>query len=293
VDGLLIAEAAAVNTSLVGKTLREARLREQHNVNVGGMWERGQFRLGGPDTPITANTVLLLAGTRDQLADYDAEFGVDDRAAAYVVVIGGGRVGRAAAAALAERGIEHCVVEKVPGRARSAARVVIGDAADLDVLKEAGIDRASAVIVTTHEDDVNVYLTLYCRRLRPDMLILSRSTLERNTSTLHRAGADFVLSYPSMGAHIVYNTLRESQLLFLAEGLDVFTVPMPPALAGRSLAETNLRSLTGCNVLGLRRSDGAMINPHANLPLPEHGQLILIGDREAERRFLELYPRQA
>jgi Trk K+ transport system NAD-binding subunit len=36
----------------------------------------------------------------------------------------------------------------------------MGDAADLVVLKAAGIDRASDVIVTTHEDDMNVYLTL-------------------------------------------------------------------------------------------------------------------------------------
>lgn len=292
IDGLLIAEAAAVNTRLVGQTLREARLREQHNINVGGIWERGRFRLGDPDTVITSHTVLLLAGTRTQLDDYDADFGTSDLTPTYVVIIGGGRVGRAAAAALKERGIEHVIVEKIAGRARDA-RVVVGDAADLEVLKEAGIDRATSVIVTTHEDDVNVYLTLYCRRLRPDMLILSRSTLERNTSTLHRAGADFVLSYPSMGAHVIYNMLRESRLLFLAEGLDVFTVAMPAAIAGRTLAETNLRALTGCNVLGIRRSDGAMMNANANLPLPDRGQLILIGDRDAEQRFLEHYHAQS
>jgi Trk K+ transport system NAD-binding subunit len=289
IDGLLIAEASAANTRLVGRTLREARLREQHNVNVGGVWERGRFRLGDADTPITSHTVLLLAGTRAQLDEYDADYGIDARAPAYVVVIGGGRVGRAAATALRERGIEHAIVEKVPGRARDAARVVVGDAADLDVLREAGIDQASAVIVTTHEDDVNVYLTLYCRRLRPDMLILSRSTLERNTSTLHRAGADFVVSYPSMGAHVIYNMLRESRLLFLAEGLDVFTVPMPAALAGRTLAETNLGALTGCNVIGIRQADGVMLNANATLPLPERGQLILIGDPDAEQRFLDRY----
>ena len=37
-----------------------------------------------------------------------------------------------------------------------------------------------AVVITTHDDDVNVYLTLYCRRLRGDIQIISRATLERN-----------------------------------------------------------------------------------------------------------------
>ena len=54
--------------------------------------------------------------------------------------------------------------------------------ADLEVLNDAGIKDATSVLVTTHDDAVNVYLTLYCRRLRPDMLILSRSTLDRNAT---------------------------------------------------------------------------------------------------------------
>ncbi|HUF49094.1 MAG TPA: NAD-binding protein, partial [Vicinamibacterales bacterium] len=293
VDGLLVAEAAAVGTRLVGLSLRETRLRQEHNINVGGVWERGRFQLGEPDTVITDHTVLLLAGTREQLQAYDHAFGLDEGAPASVVIIGGGRVGRAAAAALRDRGIEHAVVEKVPGRVREGSRVVVGDASDLDVLREAGINEASSVIVTTHEDDVNVYLTLYCRRLRPDMLILSRSTLERNTTTLHRAGADFVLSYPSMGAHVIFNMLRETRLLFLTEGLDVFTAPVPPALAGRTLAETNLRAETGCNVLGMRQADGVMLNASATRPLPDGGQLVLIGGRDAEQRFLERYRRPA
>ena len=51
------------------------------------------------------------------------------------------------------------------------------------------------MLVTTHDDDINVYLTLYCRRLGPDLQIISRANLDRNVSTLHRAGADAVLSY--------------------------------------------------------------------------------------------------
>src|SRR5690606_2446955 len=117
----------------------------------------------------------------------------------------------------------------------------VGAASDIEVLERAGTSRASAIIVTTHDDDMNVYLTLYCRKLRPDLLILSRATLERNALTLHRAGADFVLSYSAMGANAVANRLRDSSLLLLAEGLDVATVPIPPGLVGRTLAESRVR----------------------------------------------------
>jgi Trk K+ transport system NAD-binding subunit len=284
-----VAEAAAAGTSLVGQTLSESGLRRRFNLNVAGVWERGHFSIARPETVVTANTVLLLAGTREQLAAYDAAFAVPGVGPGSTVIIGGGRVGRSAARILADRGDDYRIIEKIAGRSLDPARTVLGDAADLDVLSEAGIKTASSVIVTTHEDDVNIYLTLYCRRLRPDLLILSRSTLERNAITLHRAGADFVFSYASMGANAIFNTLRGQRMLFVAEGLDVFKTPVPRALVGKTLAESHVRQDTGCNVLAVRLGRAAPAQLDVTIPLPEGGELILIGDREAEDRFFDRY----
>ena len=287
---LAVAEAAAAGTHLIGHTLRESGLRTRFNLNVAGVWERGNFTLGRPDTAVTPNTVLLLAGTPDQLAAYDAAFAVPGTEQTTAVIIGGGRVGRSTATALAEQGVDYRIVEKIQGRSLDPAKTVIGDAAELEVLSEAGIKTAACAIVTTHDDDVNIYLTLYCRRLRPDMLILSRSTLERNAITLHRAGADFVFSYASMGANVIFNMLRRSRMLFLAEGLDVFTTPVPRELVGRTLANSGLRQDTGCSVLAVRATEQASAQLGLTTPLPEGGELILIGDREAEDRFFVRYP---
>ena len=289
-DQLAIAEAAAAGTRLVGHTLREVRLREQFRLNIAGLWQRGHFSPATPDSPVMPDTVLLLAGTREQLAAYDAEFAVPGTPATSAIVIGGGRVGRTAAAALAERGVDYRIIEKVPGRSLDATRTVVGDAADLEVLNDAGIKDATSVLVTTHEDAINVYLTLYCRRLRPDMLILSRSTLARNATTLHRVGADYVFSYASMGANVIANMLRRHRMLFVAVGLDVFKVPVPQALAGRTLADSNLRQETGCTVLAMRTGHDATAQVDGAMPLPDGGELILIGDREAEDRFFDRYP---
>ena len=73
--------------------------------------------------------------------------------------------------------------------------MVFGDAADLNTLKKAGIGCAPSIIITTGDDDVNIYLTIYCRKLRADIQIISRAKHERNISKLHRAGADLVMSY--------------------------------------------------------------------------------------------------
>jgi voltage-gated potassium channel len=288
-DDLLIAEASAASTPLVGRTLREIRLPDHVNTNVVGVWERGRFHMAGPETRVTTNTVLVLAGTRRQLDDYDSLFCIYRSAEEPVVILGGGRVGRATARSIREQGVEFRIVEKVPERVADKERLVAGDAADLEVLRQAGFMQSPAVVITTHDDDMNVYLTLYCRRLRPDIQIISRATLDRNVQTLHRAGADFVLSYASMGAHAIFNLLRRSNILLLAEGLDVFRVDVPPSLAGKRLIDAGIRENTQCSVIATEAGGEVDVNPGPSAVLAEDGKIILIGTVESEEQFLGWY----
>jgi voltage-gated potassium channel len=204
---LLVAEANAMRTPLVGKTLRENRLG-QLGVGVVGVWERGEFSSARPDTVITPHTMLVLVGSQEQLLNYDEQFAIYNVSGEPVVIIGAGRVGRATAATLRERGMQYRLVEQDSGRIPESEDVVLGDAAELEILKAAGIMKAPTVVITTNDDNTNIYLTLYCRKLRPDIQVLSRATLERNLTTLHRAGADIVMSGPSMGASIMMNLLE-------------------------------------------------------------------------------------
>jgi voltage-gated potassium channel Kch len=73
------------------------------------------------------------------------------------------------------------------------------DASDRDLIERAGISRVASVLLTTNDDAMNIYLAVYCRKLNPDLRIVSRITHERNVEAIHRAGADFVLSYTSLG----------------------------------------------------------------------------------------------
>lgn len=288
-DELLIAEATATNTPLVGRTLREINLREHVNLAVLGVWQRGRFEIAGPETRITSSTVLVLAGSRAQLDAYDALFCIYNYSTAPILIVGGGSVGTATGKALEREGIDYRIIERQPELVTDPQRHILGDAAELEVLQRAGIMDASIVVVTTHDDDVNVYLTIYCRRLRPDIQILSRATLERNISTLHRAGADFVLSYASLGANAIFNLLKRTDILLLAEGLDVIKVPVPPALIGKSILAENIRHRTGCSVVALRHAGRTEVNPDVRAPLPSDGELILIADTDSLERFLRRY----
>ena len=288
---LLVAEASTAETPLVGKTLREARLAETVGVNAVGLWERGRFESAGPETRIGEKSVLMLGGTRLQLDHYNELFGGYHQVQGAVVIVGGGRVGRSTGDALAGRGLDFTIVERDAGRVRPGARYVQGNAAEMAILEKAGIREAPAAIITTHDDDVNIYLTIYLRRLRPDLQIIARCTRERNVATLHRAGADFVLSYASMGANAVFNLLRRGSVLMVAEGLYVFRAAVPGGLVGRSLIESRFRQLSGCSVIAIQHEDRMEVNPDPHQPLGDSMQLVLIGTAEAEERYLKAFER--
>jgi voltage-gated potassium channel len=289
IDQIVVAEAVVSGTSLVDQTIAEARLRERVGVSVLGVWERGQFQLSQPETLIHEGTVLVLAGSAGQIKQYNTLFHRSQEANGPILIIGGGRVGRAAAHALAQRRVPYRVVERAPEQIRDPETDVLGDAADSEVLKKANIMEASGIIVTTHDDDTNIYLTIYCRRLRPDVQIISRAVRERNVATLHRAGASFVMSYASLGANAILNLLDRNDTLMVAEGLDIFRLTVPSSLAGKSIAEAAVRHQTGCTVVGLGVDGGVQINPDPYLPLPAQAELLLIGTQEAAKKFQRIY----
>ena len=290
-DDVHIAEAMARRTPLVGKTLAESGLRDKVGITVAGIWERGQLQMPHPDTVINENTVLVLAGSREAIFRYDELFCIYNVSASPAVILGGGKVGSATARALGDLGIDYRIVEQVPDKTSDDANLIIGDAADLPVLEAAGIRDAPAVVVTTQDDDLNVYLTLYCRRLRPDIQILSRCTYERNVAKLHRAGADIVMSYASMGSDMVLNLLWHSSVLVLAEGLDVFRAAVPAELADRTVHNSGIREETGCSIIAINAGPGMQIGPDPKEVLHAGQELLLIGNIDSEKAFFDRFGR--
>jgi voltage-gated potassium channel len=291
-DDLQIAEALVTGSSLVGKMLKETQLRQEVGVSVVGVWDRGKFLTAQPNTLISESTVLVLAGSEEQVKLYNKTYGVKSEINAPIIIIGGGRVGRATGKALAGRNIDYRIIEKDPMRIYDRETTILGDAAELEILKIAGIDSSPCVIITSHDDDTNVYLTIYCRMLRPDIQIITRSTLERNLGTMHRAGADFVMSYASMGATTILNLLQRSDILMVAEGLDLIRVKVPKQLNGKTILESSIRKETGCTVIAIKENDATEINPDPQAKLKKGAEIILIGTVEAENKFFEIYGKE-
>jgi Trk K+ transport system NAD-binding subunit len=291
-DELLIAEAPVMRTPLQGKTLAESNLRQITGVTVVGIWEEGKFITPTPQTRIGESTVLVLAGNDEQLEQYDVKIGWHgywNLSKGPVVVLGGGRVGRSVAETLKERGINYRVVEKKPAIAAKDQHFIHGSAGDLEILIKAGIKETPSIIITTHNDDLNIYLTIYCRRLRPDAQIISRASLDRNINTLHRAGANLVMSFSSLCTNTIMNLLKPEKILMLSEGLNVFRNALAHKLENKLLLNLKIRENTGCSVIAIKRKNELMINPDPKIVLEKDDELILIGSEEAEKSFNEKY----
>ena len=206
-------------------------------------------------------------------------------------------MGRAASRALSDEGVPNTIVELMPGRVETSYSVlegtanyvvVAGDAADQRILRRAGLENASAVLVTPRDDDLNVYLTLFCRRLRPELQVVSRATYERNVATLYRAGADSVLSYATIGATDLWNHAGLSHRVLVAEGSELFLVPRPASLARRAVRDEEVHHRTGCQIVAHADEDGALLEDEETVP-SQGGKLLLLGDRHAEHRFRATY----
>ena len=133
--------------------------------------------------------------------------------------------------------------------------IFAGDAADRRLLERAGSSTRVRLCSPTNEDAMNIYLAVYCRRLNPDLRIVSRITHERNLEAIHRAGADFVLSYTTLGIEAVMSLLRGHPPVLLGEGVELFSGPGSAMLAGRPLRDSGIGSRTGLSVVALQRGD--------------------------------------
>ncbi|MGH0032869.1 MAG: potassium channel family protein [Myxococcota bacterium] len=290
---LVIAEFPVHGTPLSGRTVADTRLRQLTGLNIIACSERGHLTPARADTVLSDHAIAVLVGTEDQIEALDAMFVIYEPNENPVLVIGGGKVGRSVLRALRAREVVVNVIERDPALrsmlAPLAHRVIIGDGAERETIEDAGVADAPSVVITTHDSAVNVFLSIYCRRLNPHAAIVSRLTAERNLESIHRAGADSVLSDTSLGVNWLLSLVEGRELVLAGEGVDLFVEPVPEKLAGRTLADSGIAGTTGLNVVAVQKSDGPATNPGADTVLDPSHELVLLGTTEQRDTFREVF----
>lgn len=221
----------------------------------------------------------------------------------HYIICGAGRVGRTVAREFRARNVPCVIVEVDAAKAQWAidegVLVVIGSGHTEEVLQKARIQHARGLVAAVTSDAENLYIVLTARDLHPDLKIIARASEEEAIPKMLRAGASQVLSpYHFIGHRIAQLLLKPNVLDFIdtafgTERLDIQIeeVPVPDgsALAGRTLADADIRQATGVLVLALKRADGKMnFNPPADAVLHPGDRLIAIGSPDHLKKLESL-----
>ena len=260
-DDRLLIDFPAKHFSVGGKSCSETKQALPPVEYIVGLWRGGDVHAPKGDDELTERDVLLAVVTKEQLDVLNGHLSTFDGNPHPVLIIGGGVVGRATAKALRERGLAVNLLDGDPSMKDELGELVdgvfIGDAANRKTLEDAGIMDAPTVIITSRDDSTNIYLTVYCRRLNPDIRIISRVSEDNNVAALYRAGADLVLSEASLGAETIMATLQERDSLILGEGIELFRLDVTPKMHGKTIVEAEVASRTGLNIIALTTAEGA------------------------------------
>ena len=211
--------------------------------------------------------------------------------AGHTIVCGWGRVGRSVGRYLSGLGGQVVVVDLDPGRIAGVRYpYIVGDVTDDEVLRQAGVMRARALVAAINTDAENVYVTLSARALRPDLVIVARARTEESESKLLRAGATRVVNPQRIGGQRIAAAASQPNVV---EFLDVVmhdgtlefrlgeeSIRPGSRLAGQSLGG-RLVAEAGALVLAIRDQHGAFLtNPPADTPLRAGQVLIAIGTEQ-------------
>ncbi|MGV8814589.1 MAG: potassium channel family protein [Gelidibacter sp.] len=292
-EDLLIAELPIHNTPLVSKLIRETNLRQKFGVSIVGIWERGRLQAITGKEKLTDDSVLVIIGNKEQLHNIDELFHDYNVNPNPVLLIGAGRVGLAAAQALHKNGILVNVIDQNPEVCKKVSpycnQVFTGTASDYELIKRAGILKAPSVLLSTHDDTMNIYLASYCRQLNKNVRIVSRISEARNVDIIQKAGANFVLSYSTLGSEAVLSIAKGQDLTVLGEGFTLFIIPIPESLAGMSLAESGIGAKTGLSVIAIKENSEVVTLLSAHTILPHGAEIVMLGNIDMKHKFNKIY----
>ncbi len=208
----------------------------------------------------------------------------------HTVICGYGATGASAANDLINRGVDPAdivVVDQNPAvidDAVSAGFVgVVGDATRREVLAQAGVDRARAVIVAPNRDDTAVLITLTVREINEDAHIVAGGREQENLHLLRQGGADEVIdATAAVGRMLGLGTFAPGavrvldDLLDAGDGLELVELSPHPVDGG-------FMAPAGSSVVAVIR-DGVRLPPASvgKETLRQGDRLVVLRESESE-----------
>lgn len=294
----------AVYTTII--ILSTVGLGVVHTLSEAGRWFTagliiiaiGIFAYG-----VTLITSYIMEGELQRYFKYRKVLKMIDKLNDHIIVCGFGRNGRQACEQLWAHHHTFVVIENGEKglselREQEDFLFIEGDATKDEILMEAGIQKASALITTLPNDAANVFVVLTARELKPDLKIISRASEDSSENKLRRAGANNVIMPDKIGGtHMATLVTRPDVLEFIDHITGRINIRLeeikcnnlPENLRGKSIRELEIRNKTGANVIGYKTSDGEyIINPGPEMMMKPDSKLFVLGTREQVENLMKV-----
>jgi voltage-gated potassium channel len=223
----------------------------------------------------------------------------------HIIICGYGRNGRQAAKKLLAHNRPFVVIEndkEIADKYQSElVPFIVGNANEDEVLLQAGLDRANCLISALPNDSDNLFVVLSARQINKRIRIISRASQETTYSKLKLAGANNVILPDMIGGDHMASLVVVPDLVEFIDNLSIVgktsinieeieVEKLYDTSHVKTIANLNLRSKTGCNVIGYKTPEGDyVVNPGADQMLESNSKVIVLGRPEQIQKLNSLY----
>ncbi|MGI9950965.1 TrkA family potassium uptake protein [Moorellaceae bacterium AZ2] len=209
-------------------------------------------------------------------------------------VIGLGRFGASVATALARMGCEVVGIDadaaKVEAVMNEITHAIQADARDEEALKAAGVRNVDVAIVAIGEDvEANILVTLIVKEMGIKCVV-AKALNDLHAKVLAKIGADkIVFPERDMGIRVARALAAGNVLehIDLSPEYSIEEIAAPHRLAGKTLAELNLRAKHGATVMAIKRKEEIIVAPGGDDVIRVGDILVLLGPTKVLERFQE------
>ncbi|MFZ7115498.1 MAG: potassium channel family protein [Bacteroidota bacterium] len=221
----------------------------------------------------------------------------------HVIVCGYGRNGKQACDQLRSEGVRFVAIESNPQiitnmQMEEDLLFIEGDATKDEVLLEAGLESAKALITALPSDAANVFVVLTARDKSPKLKIISRASDDASEHKLKRAGADNVIMPDKIGGTHMAALITKPDVLEFIDHItgtinirleEILYKNLPDSMQNKSIRELEIRNKTGANIIGYKSASGDyIINPSPDTIMLQDAKLFVLGTQEQVSKFKEI-----
>lgn len=264
------------NSPLVGRTIREAEVFGRGDTTVIGLWHNGRFvATPDPNTVIRENMILLLVGDEHQIDNSGLKLVPAPRGdVSSVVVCGHGNVGETVSTQLAAVGIDVTTADLDP----EAGADIVGDTTRRSLWQRVDLDDTDAVVLVLDDDMAMIGTTLLLEEIAPEIEVIARVNDPDNIWKLYSAGAEYVLSLPTIAGEIIADRVLESETLLTPDTGFEFIRTTVPQFAGQTLRDIEFRNQTGCTIVAIERDSNLIVDIDPDMNIREEDIIVAVGD---------------